>query len=120
LALPPAATKAEGLSAAAAAWLRKGDSSEAGKDFDAAMILVKSVGELPLGKVSVAVSIATAEFKGGMVATSAEAFRTAREMASQLPARPNDPSGMPVRARQGVHYRDEGLWNDPAGCNPSA
>jgi len=42
--------KAEALSAAGAAWLRTGESERAHNDFEAAIRLVKSVTDLPLGK----------------------------------------------------------------------
>jgi len=99
--------KAEALSAAGAAWLRSGDSERAGQDFDAAVILLKSVRELPLGRVSAAVSIAAAEFNGGMVASSGDAFRLASEFARELPLGTEVAHGVPVKGRPGVHYRDE-------------
>jgi tetratricopeptide (TPR) repeat protein len=99
--------KAEALSAAGAAWLRSGDSERAGQDFDAAVMLVKSVKELPLGRVSVVVSIAAAEFKGGMVASSGETFRLASAFARELPAGAEVAHGVLVKSRPGVHYRDE-------------
>lgn len=99
--------KAEALSAAGAAWLRAQDSDKAGPDFDAAASLVKSAKELPMGKVTVATSIAAAEFKGGMTASSGITFKLAREFALELPVRPEAGPRAPGNS-SGVHYRDEG------------
>lgn len=99
--------KAEALSAAGAAWLRKGDTIRAQQDFDLAASLAKAVPELPLGKVSVVVSIATAEFKGGMVASSATSFKQATELADKLPVRPEPTKVSGARPFIGIHYRDE-------------
>ena len=96
--------KAEALSAAGAAWLRAGDASRAHLDFEAAIRLVKSVRDLPLGRILVMVSIATAQTKGGLVASGVTSFQSTKEMVQELPARPKGPAG---KAAFGIHYKDE-------------
>jgi hypothetical protein len=102
-----ALAKAEALSAAASAWLRRGETGRADRDFEAATALARSVGELPLGRVSVVVSIAAARFRGGMVASSAESFELAQALAEGMPLRPK-PSAVPAaKPSRAIHYRDE-------------
>jgi tetratricopeptide (TPR) repeat protein len=99
--------KAEALSAAGAAWLRAGDTRRAHTNFENAIELVKSVPDLPLGKLLVMLSIGSAQAKGGLVASAGTSFRLAKELAQDLPVRPV-PAKLPAKTTpQATHYRDE-------------
>lgn len=63
--------------------------------------------DLPLGKVSVLVSIATAQFKGGLVENGNVTFRAAVALAQDLPQRPKRQAGLPRHSGLGEHYKDE-------------
>src|SRR5205807_390247 len=98
--------KAEALRAAGAAWLRASNDTRAQTDFDAATGLVKSVPDLPLGKMSVILSIATAQARGGIIAGAGTNFRLAKELALELPTRPALSKGPAKKApATGIHYR---------------
>ena len=104
---PSSLAKAEALSAAAAAWARAADDERARADFDLAKSIVFSVSDLPFGRISVLVSIAT-QLKGRMVEEGNTTFRSAIELAKKLPLRPHFVPGVrrpptPI----GVHYQDE-------------
>jgi len=100
--------KAEALSAAGSAWLRAINDDRARGDFNSAKSIVAFVPDLPLGKISVLVSIGAEQFKARMIEDSDTTFRSAIELAQKLPTRPVIPPG--VRRPQtplGVHYKDE-------------
>jgi tetratricopeptide (TPR) repeat protein len=100
--------KAEAISAAAAEWLRKGEVERAGDDFSAAKRLVSSVSDLPLGRISVLVSIAGTQSRNGMKREGRATFEEAIALAQKLPARPHPAPGVrrpPVPL--GTHYNDE-------------
>jgi hypothetical protein len=100
--------RAEALSAVATAWLRARNGDRARADFDAAKRIVFSVPELPLGRVSVLVSIAAAQLKGEMIEDGDATFRGAIELAQRLPQRPRVPPGVwRLPTPLGVHYKDE-------------
>lgn len=80
--------KAEALSAAGAARLKEHNGDAAIADFAAATKVVQSVSDLPLGKVSVLVSIATAQRKGGLIEGGNLTFHAAIGLAQDLPQRP--------------------------------
>jgi hypothetical protein len=101
--------KAEALSAAGAARLRDHGTDAAVSDFATATKIVQSVRDLPLGEVSVLVSIATAQFKGGLIEDGNVTFRTAIVLAQNLPQRPKPQPGLPRRTVLGTHYKDEGF-----------
>ena len=120
--------KAEALSAAGASWLRVGDSGRAHTQFEAAIKLVESVPDLPLGKVLVILSIGSAQAKGGLVATAGASFRIAKELALALPVRPLA-AKLPSKTPAVVHYRDEAYGkillatiraHDVSGANDAA
>ena len=62
--------KAEAVISAGTAWLRAGNADRAHTDFEAARKLAESARELPFGQTSVFVSIAAAQAKGGLIASS--------------------------------------------------
>jgi hypothetical protein len=100
--------KAEALSAAAAAWLRAFNDGRARADFDLAKHIVFSVRDLPLGRISVLVSIGAAQLKGRMVEEGDATFRSAIQLTQKLPLRP--PASPIIRrlpTPHGVHYKDE-------------
>jgi tetratricopeptide (TPR) repeat protein len=99
--------KAEALSAAGAAWLRAGDAGRAHPDFEAAIGLVKSVPDLPFGKVLVMLSIGSAQAKGGLVASAGASFRLAKELALELPVRPVAVKPSAKTTAAVTHYRGE-------------
>ncbi len=99
--------KAEALGAAGAAWLREHDTSSALADFNAATKVVKSAHDLPLGEVFVLISIATAQFKGGLIVDGNATFHTAIVLAQDLPQRPKPQPGQPRQTGPGAHYKDE-------------
>jgi tetratricopeptide (TPR) repeat protein len=99
--------KAEALSAAGAAWLEASNTKRAQEDFESAISLVKSVPDLPLGKVLVVLSIARAQSKGGMAATAGATLQLAKELAQRLPLRPATSNGASVKPAARVHFRDE-------------
>ena len=99
--------KAEALSAVGAAWLRSLDDAHARADFDAAVRLVQSVTDLPLAKVSVLTSIATAQYENGLKSEGRAALRFAVKAAQELPQRPKPQSGIRRTIPLGVHYKDE-------------
>ena len=99
--------KAEAFSAAAVAWLRVGDAGRAQTDFDAAINLVQSVRELPLGRVTVMTTIATAQVKGGMTAGSTESLKLAQQLAQPLPLQPAFAHNQTRRTMVKGPYRDD-------------
>jgi len=99
--------KAEALSAAGSARLKEHNNDAALADFNAATRIVQSVRDLPLSKVSVLVSIATAQFKGGLVENGNVTFRAAVALAQDLPQRPKPQAGLPRQSGLGEHYKDE-------------
>jgi tetratricopeptide (TPR) repeat protein len=99
--------KAEALSAAGAAWLQAGDTGRAHTNFQAATELVKSVADVPLGKVLVTLSIGSAQAKGGLVASAGTSFRLAKELAQDMPVRPMIAKLPAKTAPAATHYRDE-------------
>jgi tetratricopeptide (TPR) repeat protein len=99
--------KAEALSAVGAAWLEANNPERAQQNFEAAISLVNSVRDLPLGKVMVLLSIARAQSKGGMVATSGATLQLAKELAQGLPLRQATSGSGSARPVAGVHFRDE-------------
>jgi tetratricopeptide (TPR) repeat protein len=101
--------KAEALSAAGAARLRNHGTDAALSDFTAAIKVVQSVHDLPLGEISVLVSVATAQFKGGLIEDGTVTFRAAIGLAQSLPQRPKPQPGLPRRTVLGTHYKDEGF-----------
>jgi tetratricopeptide (TPR) repeat protein len=98
--------KSEALAAAASAWLRAGNDAKARADFTAAVAFVQSVTELPFGKLTVVLSIATAQAKGGMLGMAGEGFRLAKQFALDvlLPPAPSKSYRLPP---PWVHYRDD-------------
>jgi tetratricopeptide (TPR) repeat protein len=105
---PSSLAKAEALSSAAVAWLRERNDERARAGFDSAARLVSLVPDLPLGKISVLLSIAAAQCKGGMVEEGNATFRKSIELARKLPLRPRVAFGAfrPLTPL-GVHYEDE-------------
>ena len=98
--------KAEAMNSAAAAWLRIGNPDQAHTDFGAARKLAESAPKLRFGQLSVMVSIAAAQAKGGMTASSEESLQVAEQLALELPARPPfSPGKSPPPHIE--HYRDE-------------
>ena len=91
--------KAEALSAAGAARLRGNNNDAARADFNAATKAVQSVRDLPLGKVSVLVSIAKAQYKGGLIEDGIMTFRAAIAIAQDLPQRPKLQAGLSKQSR---------------------
>jgi hypothetical protein len=100
--------KAEALSAAGTAWVRALNDDRARTDFNSAKSIASSVPDLPLGRVSVLVSIATAQIRGRMIEDGEATFRQSIELAQKFPDRPATPQG--VRrppTPPGIHYKDE-------------
>jgi tetratricopeptide (TPR) repeat protein len=97
--------KAEAMSAAATAWSQAGNDDRATGAFAAAIDLAKSVSDLNFGRVSVIVSVASAQARVGMVASSAANLALAKDLAIQLPLRPDMPGSKTPVAE--THYRDE-------------
>jgi len=107
--------KAEAVNSAGAVWLRVGNADRARTDFEAARKLAESARELPFGQASVFVSIATAQAKGGLIASSEESLRAAEQIARQMPIRP----AVSLRENQtpiSHHYRDEAYREILAGA----
>jgi len=105
---PLSLAKAEALSAAGTAWVRALNDDRARTDFNSAKAIASSVPDLPLGRVSVLVSIATAQIQGRMIQDGEATFRQSIELATKFPDRPVTPQG--VRrppTPPGVHYKDE-------------
>jgi len=100
--------KAEALSAAGAAWVRVLNDDRARADFNVARSVASSVPDLPLGRVSVLVSIATAQIQARMLEDGEGTFRRSIELAQSFPQRPVTPPGVrrPMTP-PGVHYIDE-------------
>lgn len=98
--------KAEAFSAAAVARLREPNHEAALADFNIAIRVVQSVHDLPLAKVSVLSSIATSEFKGGLIEESNSTFHRAIALAEQFPQRPKQ-LGLARQPASATHYKDE-------------
>ena len=99
--------KAEALSAAGAARLKDHNDNAAMTDFTAATKVVQSVSDLPLGKVAVLVSIATAQLKGGLNESGNMTLHVAIAIAQDLPQRTKLRAGVARQTGLGVHYKDE-------------
>lgn len=104
---PSLLAKAEALTAVGLAWSRAGNAERARVDFDSAANLVRSVKDVPLGKISVTVSIAKAQYRSGIAASGNETLKTAEEWAEGLPVRPPFVKGQVHTTSPAVHYRDE-------------
>ena len=99
--------KAEALSAVGAAWLSESNKGAGVADFTSATKIVQSVRDLPLGRVSVLISIARAQYEANLRADSSLTLRAAMALAQDLPQRPKPQSGSPRQVELGIHYKDE-------------
>lgn len=93
--------KAEALSAVGSAWLRALDDVRARRAFESAERMVRSANDIPMGKVSVMLAVAEAQFRGGLKTEGSAAFASAIELANALPVRPPNSS---APSRIGVRY----------------
>jgi hypothetical protein len=102
--------KAEAISAAGVAWHREREDARARTDFATAKRIVLAVPDLPLGRISVLLSVAIAECKGGMAEEGHSTFGSAMRLAQNLPVRPRPAAdGHRAQTPIRVHYRDEAL-----------